>query len=448
VLRKPVDASSCAPGRPRIAALPAGNPSRGYSGRLVTGSLLIVTHFYPPSSMVAARRPAGLAKYLRRLGYRVTVLTSRAWAEGPAGEPDVVRTGDLMASRLNWRRANMQAWTQGGAEYEAGSSKLAQVVVPDTALVTWLPYLVPSALRLARRERFDCAITTSGPESVHLAGVALARRTAWVADLRDGWGFETLHSWPTSLQTRLDAALERQVARRADLMTAVSEPMAADLRERLGADAHTVTNGFDPEEVPARTGSHPLLHPERRSLVHTGRMASSQRSPAPLLEALRLLRTRGAAAVRGLELVFAGPLTTDERALLESPDLSGLVRHVGSLDRDDALRLQREADGLLLLTAGSRRGEATGKLYEYLGAERPILVLGDRSEAARIVEEAGAGVTAPADQPEAIAAALERLPRGLAAGAPARYSYPELARRYAELVERARSRAAERSATR
>ena len=414
----------------------------------MTGSLLIVTHFYPPSSMVAARRPAGLAKYLRRLGYRVTVLTSRAWAEGPAGEADVVRTGDLMASRLNWRRANMEAWTGGGAEYEAGSSKLAQVVVPDTALLTWLPYLIPSALRLARSERFDCVITTSGPESVHLAGLALRRHSAWIADLRDGWGFETLHSWPTAVQARLDAALERQVARRADLMTAVSEPMAADLRDRLGAEAHAVTNGFDPEEVPARTGSHPLLDPARRSLVHTGRMASSQRSPEPLLEAVRLLRSRGAAAVRGLELVFAGPLTADERRLLEAPDLGGLVRHVGSLDRDEALRLQREADGLLLLTAGTRRGEATGKLYEYLGAERPILVLGDRTEAARIVREAGAGVAAPADDPEAIAAGLEQLPRDLAAQGPARYSYPEIARRYAELVELARSRAEARKATR
>ena len=83
------------------------------------------------------------------------------------------------------------------------------------------------------------------------------------------------------------------MARRADLMTAVSEPMAADLRDRLGADAHTVTNGFDPEEVPARTGSHPELDLLKRTLVHTGRMASSQRSPAPLLEAIRLLRARG-----------------------------------------------------------------------------------------------------------------------------------------------------------
>ena len=418
----------------------------------MTGSLLIVTHFYPPSAMVAARRPAGLAKYLRRLGYRVTVLTSCAWVDAPPGEDrdaGVVRTGDLMASRLNWRRDNMRAWTGGGqADYESGASRLAQVVVPDTALVTWLPYLVPRALRLARRERFDCVITTSGPESVHLAGLALARGTAWIADLRDGWGFETLHSWPTTAQARLDRALERRVARRADLMTAVSEPMAADLRDRLGADAHTVTNGFDPEEVPARTGSHPELDLLKRTLVHTGRMASSQRSPAPLLEAIRLLRARGSSTAERLELVFAGPLTPDERRLLEAPDLAGVVRHVGNLDRDDALRLQREADGLLLLTAGTRRGEATGKLFEYLAAERPILVLGDRSEAARIVLDAGAGLAAPADNPEAIAAALERLPGDIAGAAPSAYAYPEIARRYAELVELARRRAAERKSTR
>jgi len=52
------------------------------------------------------------------------------------------------------------------------------VVVPDTALVTWLPYLVPNAVRLARSERFDCVITTSGPESVHLAGFPVA--TPWI----------------------------------------------------------------------------------------------------------------------------------------------------------------------------------------------------------------------------------------------------------------------------
>jgi glycosyltransferase involved in cell wall biosynthesis len=398
--------------------------------------------------MVAARRPAGLAKYLGALGYSVTVLTSGAWTEGQSGNGPgrVVLTGDLMASRLNWRRANMRAWASGSGDYVAGTSRLAHAVVPDPALVTWLPYLVPRALRLARRERFDCVITTSGPESVHLAGLALAPRMAWIADLRDGWGFETQHAWPTRLQARTDAALERRVAQRADLMTAVTEPLAADLRERLGADARTMTNGYDPDEVPERTGASPLLAADRLSLVHTGRMASSQRSPGPLIEAVGVLRQRLPRLAERLELVFAGPLTPEERSLLEG---AAQVRHVGNLEREDALRLQREADVLVLLTAGSRRGEATGKLFEYLGAERPILVLGEDSEAARIVRETKAGEVAPAADPARIAVALERVLSSDAAPsvAPRVYAYPEIARRYAELVELARRRAVERKSS-
>jgi glycosyltransferase involved in cell wall biosynthesis len=423
---------------------------------LVAGSILLVTHFYPPSGMVAARRPAGLAKYLERQGYRVTVLTSGGWGERPdEDEPAscVRRTGDLMQSRLNWRRKNLRAWTgEGGpAEYAAGASRLARVLVPDVAIVTWLPMLLPGAINLARRKSFDCVVTTSGPESVHIAGLALRQLGgAWIADLRDGWGFETLHDWPTSAQRRLDRGLERLVAQRADALTAVSEPIAEDLRHRLGADAHTITNAYDPDEVPPRVGASELLSPDRHSLVHTGRMASSQRSPGPVVEALRLLRRQSPAVAAGLEVVFAGPLTPGERALLESPDLEGSVRLVGSLPRAEALHLQREADSLLLLTAGNRRGEATGKLYEYLGAEHPILVLGQDTEAARIVRDARAGTVVAAHDPAAIAAGLEALVAGEAPSAPApqAYSYPEVARQFAEVVELARERARRRRSTR
>jgi hypothetical protein len=104
---------------------------------------------------------------------------------------------------------------------------------------------------------------------------------------------------------------------------------------------------------------------------------------------------------------------------------------------------------LLLLTAGTRRGEATGKLFEYLGAERPILVLGEDSEAARIVRAARAGEVAPTGPAESIAPALERLLGGHETfAAPDAYAYPEIARRFAELVELARRRAATRNSRR
>ena len=406
-------------------------------------SILLISHFYPPSDMVAARRPAALAKYLSTLGHRVTVLTSGAWGERPAAEEAavVVRTGDLMTSRLNWRRAQLRAWTgeSNAAHYRAGASWPARVLVPDVAVLTWLPHLLPAALKLVMRTRFDCAITTSGPESVHLVGLALrGRGLAWIADLRDGWRFETQHSWPTRLQDTLDGKLERLTMTRADGVSAVTQPIAADLRERLGVDAWAITNGYDPEELPSAGDANGLLDGGRHSMLHTGRMASSQRSPQPVLDALRSLRKSDPGVASRFELALAGPLTLEERRMVDAPDLRGHVRALGSLPRGKALELQRAADSLLLLTAGNRRGEATGKLYEYLAAGRPILVIGDRTEAARIVHETGAGLAVPADDVGAVAEALRRLvdgrlPEGGAASRE-RYAYPALAQEMADLI--------------
>jgi hypothetical protein len=110
------------------------------------------------------------------------------------------------------------------------------------------------------------------------------------------------------------------------------------------------------------------------------------------------------------------------------------------LDRTRTLRLQRAADSLLVVTEGaSRRSVATGKLFEYLAAKKPILVLGDETEAARIVNETGAGFATSAIDPVQIAAALRRLltsPPGLAAAESLEpYAHPAIAARLAQVIE-------------
>ena len=411
-------------------------------------SLLLVAQLTPPSTLVAARRAGGLAKYLARLGYRVTVLTSAISGEGPiAGAAAVARTADLMASPLNWRRGHFEALSGTAAAAYARPSRLESVVVPDLAALTWLPVALPRALALARERRFDCVLTSSPPPSTHLVGRALARRgSCWVAELRDGWTFEPPRpQWPLRVQRRADRALESALLRRADAVVGVTAPIVEDARQRLGVDARLITNGFDPEEAPEAAADG--LAPDKFSLVHTGRIALARSSPRPLLDALRLLRREAPELVDGLEVVFAGPLSADEQADLAAADLSGLVRVLGPVSHERALALQRGADGLLVVTEGRRRPSvATGKLFEYLAARRPILVLGEGTEAARIVDDAGAGVAAPADAPAAIAEALRRLvaepPGGAAPAAIDRYAYPALADAYAQLIEEVCARVA------
>jgi glycosyltransferase involved in cell wall biosynthesis len=409
-------------------------------------SVLLVAQLTPPGQSSGARRPANLAKYLDRRGHRVTVLTSLASGRGGVpGAALVVRTRDVLSSRLNWRRSHFES-LQGRVQATAvPSSLLESIVVPDLSLPGWLPFALPRALSLARTRRFDCVVTTSPPQSAHLIGLALRRAgIPWVADLRDGWTFDPPRPpWPTRVQEAVDRALERSALSRADRLVAVTPPIAGDLARRLGREVAVITNGFDPDEAAGDgvAAAEELLSANRHSLVHTGRAAGSGRTPQPLIEGLAELRRTSPETAERLEVVFAGPTTEEERAMLADERVAGLVRSVGMLERPRALALQRAADSLLVIAEGdSVTSVATNKLYEYLAAGRPVLVLGDGSEAARIVREAGSGIVTPAGDPAAVADALRRLEEGSLRGAPTgieRFSWPLLAERFEREIEAA-----------
>jgi glycosyltransferase involved in cell wall biosynthesis len=410
--------------------------------------VLFVAQLAPPSLLTAARRTAGMVKYLDRLGYEVTVLTSLVSGRGGAlpGAARTIRTRDLMVSGLNWRRGSFERFKSAGeGSYSARPSTIAHWVPPDLALLGWIPFALPWALRLGRQS--DCVVTTAPPYSAHLIGLALKRQgLPWVADFRDGWGFESGRpEFASSLVEAVDARLEALVVRCADARVTVTEPISRDLTHRFGVAVETITNGFDPEEA---TGADDdgLLRADRHSVVYTGTLAYSGLTPGPLLEGLRRLRQRDRPAAERLELVFAGPLSNEERGLIEAPDLADLTRALGMLQRPRVLALQRAADSLVVIT-GNQSGLATGKLYEYLAAGRPILVLGADTAAAQVVERTGSGFAVSATDPGAIAEGLVRLQHfepNADSAARDRYAYPVLANRLAEQIERARASRARR----
>jgi glycosyltransferase involved in cell wall biosynthesis len=403
--------------------------------------VLLVAQLAPPSSLIAARRIAGLAKYLPAEGLEVTVLTSKISGEGNIeGARAVVRTPDLMASPLNWRRAQFKALEGSAAGSYSKPSRLQSVLVPDIATATWLPFAVRTSRRLVRESECDCLITSGPPHSVHLVGLALRRRAIpWIADLRDGWTFDQpAHAFPLRAQRHLDARLERRVATSADALVGVTKPIADDLSRRFERPATVVTNGFDPDEM--ADGDGRLLDPDRFSVVHTGTIAYAGSTPVPLLEAVRVLKRDRPRVAERLEVVLAGPLSAEEEPLVRAADLTDIVRPVGTLDRPRTLQLQQAADALLVvLTEGSARRAATGKLFEYLATEAPILVVGEGNEAARIVAETGTGFATSGSDPSLIASALERLvtspPSRRDRSAVEQFSYPYVARRYAELIQ-------------
>ncbi|MBN1528523.1 MAG: glycosyltransferase [Thermoleophilaceae bacterium] len=417
---------------------------------MTTQSFLVIVHPYPPTPSSGAHRWGAIVKYLRRAGHDVRVVTSGAFgALDPEQERGVTRTADLMASARLRRLAGIAplAAPDGRAGPGAGADPelpavLTRVLVPDAFLASWAPMALRAAWRSLRERPADCVITSSPNESTHLVGLALRRRLghAWIADLRDGWTFERfLPEFPTAAQRSLNRALERRALTGADAVMAATEPIAADLRGRLGIDVAHVPNAWDPD---LDAGIAP---PEPHDgagveLVHTGKLSGGWgRDPRPLLHGLRRVLDEQPGRLR---LKLAGRLDEEDARLIAEAGLGDAVEHVGQLGRAEAVRLQRGA-GVLLLVTSRHSGEATGKLFEYLSSGRPILAVGGMNEAARIVTETGTGVAVDSRDEEAVAAALRTAASGRLPYAPRgleRYRYPWPAERVSELAEVAAAR--------
>ena len=116
------------------------------------------------------------------------------------------------------------------------------------------------------------------------------------------------------------------------------------------------------------------------------------------------------------------------------------------MPRTEALRVQRESQILFLLGWDGEGGEGilTGKLFDYLGARRPILAMGGPGgEMERLLRETGAGVFC--SSPETAAEFLEnsirdwradgKVPYGGREQEIMKYSHREMARRFAGIFD-------------
>jgi len=249
-------------------------------------------------------------------------------------------------------------------------------------------------------------ITTSPPTSVHLVGAAVKRATGarWIADLRDS----IVANPHRRVESRLVRAKEatgqsfaRLVARSADAVTAVTDPIGDELRALGARRVVTIANGCDFEEFAGleyRRGS-------RFRLTHTGSFFG-RRSPRALLEAL---------AASGADIVarFVGDFRSSDREWAEQLALGDRLELLPYLPRKQVLELQRDSEALLLLipdSGGRGRAVLSAKVFEYLAAERPILaVVPPDGAAAAVIRETGAGIVVPPDDVNGIRDALVRL---------------------------------------
>src|SRR4029079_10285600 len=107
---------------------------------------------------------------------------------------------------------------------------------------------------------------------------------------------------------------------------------------------------------------------------------------------------------------FLGDFRAGDREWAETLELGDRLELIPYAARPELLELQRDSEALLLLIpdAGGRgRGVLSGKVFEYLAAERPILALvPPDGAAAELLRATGVGVVVAPDDIDGIAREL------------------------------------------
>ncbi len=360
--------------------------------------VLFVAYRFPPQSGGGVIRPLKFAKYLSRMGVRVTVLTA---LPPPGMKHDTSLLRDLpsdvrvvtvrekfaippLAQRRLWSRLRVaQRWA------------IHQCLVPDDR-----KGFISPAVRAAANlggERFDVILATGGPWSTFVAAEQISRmlRLPLVLDYRDPWTtvFSGLSREAGLLARWRNPTLERRIVSHARAIVSVHQSVPGIMETGLGltglaSRCHWIPNGYDPEDF---EGLVPT--PSKEFVITYVGSLYGTRTLRTVADVLEELVRSGHLNSHDFRIRVLGP--TRDRVMKDfaGPTLSTRVEAPGFVSHRDALSALMNSTVNLLVDVvyEGPNIHTPGKLYEYLRAKRPILALSAEGSTPDLIREAQGG---------------------------------------------------------
>lgn len=372
--------------------------------------VLIITYYWPPSGGAGVQRWLKFAKYLPEFGWQPVIITvDPQYASYPQRDeslakeigPDclVYTTKSFELYNLYKLISGKKEVPYGGFANESKESFLQKVskflrgnfLLPDPRK-GWNKYALKKAEELIREFNIETVVTTSPPHSTQLIGLELKKRNniKWIADLRDPWtDIYYYHQFKhTAIAQKIDQNYERKVIEQADLIVSVSEDVKRIFAEKsrmpIAEKTIVVPNGYDEDDFKLKD----IPVENRKIITYTGTISEAY-DVDKLLEALVRLNDK---LKTELLIRFVGkiPQTVEQRFR----DTGLEIELVGYVDHNKSIEYLMRSDLLLLVLpkVANNKGILTGKFFEYMASQKPILAIGPvDGDLARIILDTNCG---------------------------------------------------------
>ncbi|HOI82361.1 MAG TPA: glycosyltransferase family 4 protein [Synergistales bacterium] len=418
-------------------------------------NILFVSYFFPPFNTIGAVRVGKFAKFLVKQNHDIRVVSARKQPL-PDNLPLEINTKIVSYSPwidVNGPRNFFLGKKKAGINtiLDGNRKKLKHRIIskakefynsmfhfPDPQ-IGWYPYALSGGRKLLQDWKPDIIFASAMPYTSLLVANRLSKefQIPWVAEFRDLWVDNHYREYGP-LRNFIDTKIEKSTLQSASGLVTVSEPAAEILRSKYTQPCVVIPNGFDPDDYDsnAKPSDEASL-----KIVYTGSLYRGKRDPSNLFKAIDLLgKDRG-----NVDVHFYGPNLGLVGDLAKKYGCEANVQVHDPIPYLESLRVQQQADILLLLLWDNpeEKGVFTGKVFEYLGARRPILIIGPEDNvASQTIIERRAGIVAT--DPEAIAGHLkiwiENKKKGIPIESPPEeatkgFTREEQARKLAEFLE-------------
>lgn len=359
--------------------------------------VLMIATGYPPVNTPGALRIGKFTKYLPDFGWEPIVLTAKSSPFFLKGISEEMKIGKVYRVKY----FNINDFTKkvffGGASHvrpEIPSSNIAGlegqkkiIAIIKKAYRDWFNFpdefweWITPAIRigssLLKKHRIDLIFSSSPGPSAHIVAerLKLITNLPWIAEFRDPWRESHIYERGIPL-VWIEKGLEEVIINKADKLITVSEPLADFLYSLYKKSTQVITNGFDEEDY-----NFPIEESQKFTITYTGRLYMGRQSPEPLFEAVKEFLDNEKFTSNEFEIRFFGD--EENRYVLELAkkyNLFTIVKAYKKIPLKEAIKKQKESIVLLLLewTKPTSKGVYTTKVFEYLGARRPILAIGPK----------------------------------------------------------------------
>lgn len=380
--------------------------------------VVFVSYFYPPACAVGGLRISGFAHSLGTLGrYQPIVVTV-------GDELGVFRDSGVTVLRTKDRRLRGDDSPHPGVV----PSSLApcferikhfakdEILFPDEQ-VAWLldRWRILEILRELKEYDIQAVVASSPPATDLLLGRWLADqlRCAFIPDYRDAWSANPfVHR--SKRRRGIDRFVEKRTLRRADTIIVACEMLKDSLHGLTSVPCTEVITGVDIYDAGE------LVSTECFEIVYAGQLYGGLRDLRPLFRGLLILFSREPQARRRIRVRIFGPDGALALAMAEEIGVPEIVECCGVVSPTVARSAMVSAALLVSVSWDDPRdsGALPGKLYEYLGARRPILCLGpENRRLRRLLEDTTSGRLLASD--DQVAEMVESLFETWAIGRPA-----------------------------